>query len=266
MTHAPAVDPGEAFTRAVGALWTSLARVPGCDAVIDRDVVYGTLAIPVPPLNFVIGTRFQADTADDRIDRVVRWFAKREMPHLWWVGLEDEPRDLGDRLIRHGLVRDDTSLPGMVARLDHLPIEALPASVTVERVADEATYRSACAVFAAGFSAPPEFGAALEKIAAIGFTDDVPLRTFLARVDGVPVATSLGIRTGDVLGIFNVATLPDVRGRGIGRAVTLAAMRDGAAEGCAVAVLQSSQIGHPVYERLGFRDFGEYVAYVNVAE
>ncbi|MEP6638530.1 MAG: hypothetical protein ABJC39_04205 [Chloroflexota bacterium] len=49
--------------------------------------------------------------------------------------------------------------------------------MTVERVADDATYRSACAVLAEGFGAPPEFGVALEKIAVVGLTDDMPLRT-----------------------------------------------------------------------------------------
>ena len=74
------------------------------------------------------------------------------------------------------------------------------------------------------------------------------------------------MRAGDVLGVFNVATVPGARGRGVGRAVTLAALRDGAAAGCRMAVLQASEMGHPVYERLGFRDFGAYDIYVRDAD
>src|SRR5205809_413620 len=76
--------------------------------------------------------------------------------------------------------------------------------------------------------------------------------------DDRPVGTALGVVDGPVLGIFNVATVPDARRRGVGRAVMLAAMRDGANRGCRLAVLQSSDMGHTVYERLGFRDFGTY--------
>jgi ribosomal protein S18 acetylase RimI-like enzyme len=264
----PAIDPVEGLNMALAALLTSVAGVPGSEAVVAPDVIFGTLGIPIPPLNNVIGARFAAETADGRIDGVLRWFAERQMPLLWWVGPDDEPGDLGRRLIDHGLILDDDErIPGMVAPLDDLRLETPPPGVTVERVIDEATFRSACAVVAEGFGAPPEFGEALAKMGVIGFADDVQLRTYLARLEGRPAATALGVRSGEVLGIFNVATLPDVRGRGLGRAVTLAAMRDGVAEGCRVAVLQSSEMGHPVYERLGFTDFCEFELYVrNVGE
>ncbi|MGZ8515517.1 MAG: GNAT family N-acetyltransferase, partial [Candidatus Limnocylindrales bacterium] len=53
-------------------------------------------------------------------------------------------------------------------------------------------------------------------------------------------------------------TLPDARGRGLGRAITLAAMRHGAGAGAAIAVLQSSEVGYRLYRGLGFEDFGRY--------
>jgi predicted acetyltransferase len=58
--------------------------------------------------------------------------------------------------------------------------------------------------------------------------------------------------------IANVTTIPEHRGRGLGRAVTLAAMRIGAAAGAQIAVLQSTDMGRGVYRRLGFEEFGTY--------
>jgi hypothetical protein len=40
--------------------------------------------------------------------------------------------------------------------------------------------------------------------------------------------------------------------------VTLAVMRIGAAEGAVMAVLQSTEMGHGVYSRLGFEPYGQY--------
>jgi ribosomal protein S18 acetylase RimI-like enzyme len=58
--------------------------------------------------------------------------------------------------------------------------------------------------------------------------------------------------------ISNVATLPEARNRGLGRAVTLAAMHAGAEAGATIAVLESSEMGLNVYRRLGFEEFGRY--------
>ena len=64
-----------------------------------------------------------------------------------------------------------------------------------------------------------------------------------------------------VAGIYNVCTVPEARGRGIAGAVTAAALDEGAARGCRLAVLGSSEMGYPVYRRLGFRDVSRLRSY-----
>jgi ribosomal protein S18 acetylase RimI-like enzyme len=118
---------------------------------------------------------------------------------------------------------------------------------------------------AEGFGGPPELADVFAAMSVLGFDDPAPSRTYLARLDGVPVATSLGLVVDGILGIFNVATLEPARRKGIGRAVTLAALVEGAARGADIAVLQSSEAGHHVYEALGFRDFGTYRLLVHQA-
>lgn len=76
---------------------------------------------------------------------------------------------------------------------------------------------------------------------------------------GVIVSTALGLRSDSATGIFNVATPPEHRGHGYGAALASRAVRDGFNGGSAFAFLQSSGLGHGVYERLGFRDVEEYV-------
>jgi GNAT superfamily N-acetyltransferase len=261
MTAAYPVPPLLAMQRAVVAMIRSSQGLEGVIGVTEDDLVMGSLGIAAAPLNSVSLARFTPETADGRIDEVVAWFDRLRVPFTWWLGPDSAPPDLGERLVRHGLVREAETIPGMAALLDALPDERPPAGITVERVADEATFRESCRVAVEGFGAPPELAAAIERFAALGFEPANPQRTFVARLDGRPVGTALGIRAGEVLGIFNVATVPDVRGRGVGRAVTLGALRDGVAAGCRMAVLQSSTMGHSVYEQLGFRDFATYELY-----
>ena len=53
--------------------------------------------------------------------------------------------------------------------------------------------------------------------------------------------------------IFNVATRPSHRRRGIGEAMTWCAVNHGIDAGCDLAFLQASPDGLPLYERMGFR-------------
>jgi predicted GNAT family acetyltransferase len=59
-----------------------------------------------------------------------------------------------------------------------------------------------------------------------------------------------------VLGVFNVATMPNEVRQGGGTAVTRAVIDDGITRGAVAAMLQTSEAGRPVYERIGFHDVG----------
>jgi predicted GNAT family acetyltransferase len=85
------------------------------------------------------------------------------------------------------------------------------------------------------------------------------LEYYLGRVEGRDVATAIGYRLEGTVGIFNVATPREHRGRGYGAAVTAEAARDGFSAGAELAWLQSSAIGESVYRRLGFREVETYV-------
>ena len=76
-----------------------------------------------------------------------------------------------------------------------------------------------------------------------------------------PVATSLLYLDGGVAGIYNVATLPQVRHLGIGSALTLALLLQARSWGYRIGTLQSSQMGLQLYRRLGFREYCTFQAY-----
>jgi predicted acetyltransferase len=80
-------------------------------------------------------------------------------------------------------------------------------------------------------------------------------------MDGEPACTSSMVPTPGVAGIYWVATLQAHRKRGLGEAITWAAVRAGVASGCPVASLQASAAGEPVYARMGFETPVHYVKY-----
>jgi hypothetical protein len=95
---------------------------------------------------------------------------------------------------------------------------------------------------------------------------DVPgLAHYVGLVDGAPVATAMRFTSHRIAGVFNVSTVPAYRRRGIGEAITWRAALDGRAEGAIASALQASEMGAPVYERMGYRTWTNYQLWLSPA-
>jgi GNAT superfamily N-acetyltransferase len=175
---------------------------------------------------------------DPALDTIDRFFAARagggfEVWSAW------PTPDLSDRWAGPwsvpGMVRD----PGGSAR-------PAPRELDVLETADAAAMRDAEALWIECFEC---VGSAPGTVADVRLLERA--RVWVGYVDGRPVASSLAYASDGVVGVFCVATTPDARGRGYGEALTWAAVMSHPSR---PAVLQASEMGAPVYTRMGFRD------------
>jgi GNAT superfamily N-acetyltransferase len=79
---------------------------------------------------------------------------------------------------------------------------------------------------------------------------------YLASLDGDTVGTTLVWDRGADAEVTFVATLPEARGRGIGRRLLGYALERERERGKAASTLIATKLGFPVYEKLGYRDVG----------
>lgn len=260
-----AIDPHAAA--ALDANFAELIRWyasrPGGEIVEGDDVTLCSTGLAFRSINCAVDIDLDPATADQRIAEVGGWFVARGKPWRWLVGPTSRPVDLEERLIRAGfeLVSDGA---GMALDLTGFEPEEAPAGVEIVPVDD-----------LAGLDAWEELqrrALALDAVRTRAWRDahdralsaDIPLRDWIATLDGVPVAAAALFVAAGVAGIYNVATVPEARGRGIGRAVTAAALAEAVARGQGTAVLGASDLGYPVYRRLGFREVSRLRSYAFV--
>ena len=168
----------------------------------------------------------------------------------WEVGSSATPRDLVEQLLALGMVDDREPLAiGMV--LDRPPAPA-PADVEVRRVETMDEQRVASRIAAIGFGMKPD---------DVGVEDPEPpvpgIETYLAYIDGQPIARGTAAFSEHGVTLFGGATLPEARGRGAYRALVAARWADAVAAGKPALVTQAGAMSRPILQRLGFREICE---------
>ena len=203
--------------------------------------------------NGVICSRPPVEGDAALVESTLAFFHSRGTPAItWWFSPGQPPAEWAPYLQAHGF-RFENNTPGMALALDILPAnQRLPAGLEIVRVEDSSALETWVDVFAEGYPIPAEIKPhLLTLLAELGL--ELPTSHYLGLLDSHPVATSNMFLGAGVAGVMFVATLPAARGRGVGAAMTLRPLYDARQLGYQAGILQSSQMGYPIYRRMGFQ-------------
>jgi GNAT superfamily N-acetyltransferase len=219
-----------------------------------------------PFWNRLAGIAWPADPAafDRRLTEALALFAVLDrIPHIWPMPGFDEPPDLADRLAANGF---EDHGRGMFMVLDplHAALRLDPpdgaSGLTIERLhhlsgdAAAAAAMSIGEVLVASFSVEPERRVAIELEALQGLQHDA-YHAVLVRIDGRAAAVARRTTFAGTSYLSSIGTLPEFRGRGLGRLVTSVAVADALAHGSRwtyLGVFEENTGARAMYEGLGF--------------
>ena len=248
-----AIDPVVSAVEQNVVEWTRLkGRIAGVELHDDGDVVWLFSTLPGRG-GAVAGARFTAETADGRIEEILTHHRRYLEPTLWWTGPASAPADLGARLRAAGLYCQH-HLPGMAADIQAIRTEfRRPAGLTIAPVEDFSPFRS---------QEHPFFGSTnterrrnlVEGISWMVHQEPRRAWHFVASLDGAPVGCATVFLGAGVAGLYHVGTVQKARGKGIGKAVTLAALEHARDLGVRTSILHASKEGEPIYRQIGFEE------------
>jgi len=199
---------------------------------------------------------------DELLRRAGDFFTPRGRGFAVWARAgAAEDIDLIEAAERAGL-QNVYEMPEMVLE-DRAPEgPPLPDGIDLRRIDspdDAALYWRVATEAYASIGFPPEIFAFYENHEYL-WADGAA--AFLAEADGRPAAIAMTIVSHGVAGIYWVGSTEEARGRGLGRAVTAAAIDAGLAMGAVSASLQASPMGEPLYRRMGFETIFDYHLYM----
>ena len=178
----------------------------------------------------------------DEVAGVIAWLRERGVPAQWLVAHETEPPDLRERLQGAGC-RAERNAVHMTARLADLDLSPQPHvdGLHIAPIRDAASLAEALGDTDAAW-----------LLASLGLDEIAPLRHYAARLAGRTIGIVSVLVHGTTLAGIELAVVAGERRRGVGRALVLYALREGAADGCSVATLPPTPATVPFFEALGF--------------
>jgi ribosomal protein S18 acetylase RimI-like enzyme len=249
------VDQLERMAAALPIFWR--ARAVSCGGIVHEvdGLVVCLTGVPDDPFNPTLVEHAPVDPA-----AALAAAAERYRPTGLSLGVDLEPRThpAVRQAAERARLRMVETRPGMALPVAELQPSAAPTGVEIRRVEDAMLLAAAAEADAASFGAELELTRAFLPDALL---QDAAQRVFVAIVDGAVVGAGESALADGVLGVFGIATLPSFRRRGIAAALTSRLIADRAGE-ADLAVLQSSQFGYGVYERLGFRTMSTWEVWV----
>jgi GNAT superfamily N-acetyltransferase len=235
-----------------------IPTIPGAWADPLNGILTAYSGIDVPSLNGVWVERLDSEpgTVAEQLDRLAETGAPHCLSFRPGSAAALEPLAKTRKLVR----QRDIPLMLLEPGPDYRALAA-PAGLRIRELRSDQV-RSHVDVAARGFGIPAEMFKLLLTEEAV----ELPgTRCYLGEVDDEPVVTGVARLLDGLVGVFNIATLPEHTRRGYGAALTSRACADAAADGARGVWLQASADGYPVYERLGFHTVENWQSWFTAA-
>ena len=226
-------------------LWRLLAEGSG-GSVLEEDGVLAAI-MPSSPERSVFNSVFYEDGASllSSLDRISEAYDDAGV-RAWTVWVPEADRDTAAALESAGH-SNDAQPRAMGMEVSEL---RPPDSDDSIEIREELNMPEVGRLNEIAYGWPPgEFGAVSET--------EVPgTHAYFASIEGRTVGTVVAWDHHDDSEIIWVATLPEARGRGVSKLLMAHAISEAQGRGRLTTTLVATKLGRPVYERVGYRDFG----------
>ena len=238
------------------ALWKDFEGAEFSEGNNGTRIVTG---LPFSHMNSVVKAKY-AGNIKEEIQKTIEPFIEKKVPVLWWIGPSSKPNNLGTYLEEFEFRLGD-SPPGMHMDLNDLDQNyQFPPELRIEEVKETEQLEEWVDVFIAGLGIPVDRRESFLESEKFLLTQENYI-SFIGYWKNEPVATTALLLDNNVAGLYLIITKPEYRGKKIGSAMTVNALRHAQNIGYKEVILQSSAMGYNIYRRIGFEEYCKFQWY-----
>ncbi len=227
----------------------------------DGQLVVIDSGLPCDTFNFICRARLSVAQTPHRARAAIRYFRDNQRPFSWWVGPADQPEELGQLLQTVGLEEAETEL-AMAVDLDKLATPRAMPELAIRRVRSHDQLKAYARILSELWTPPDPHVLTFYDRASTRLLDAASTtRCYVAYLQDHPVGTAEMTVGGGVVGLYNIATVPEYRRRGIGSLLTAHPLLEAKANKENVGILQAAADGVSIYRRIGFQRVGSITEY-----
>lgn len=254
-----------ALTRAIEENMYAMTPVshgwPKAEIYNGKDVTWCVTDIGFPTCNPIIRVNLKEESADGVLAMLTDKARRKKINLHCWVTPRTRPADFAEYLVKHGFTKIGEPASMAINLADLNEDSWAPEGFTIAEVKNESELDEWCRVAGTSFGVPEGVIPQIFAWCAREMEMKQPVKFYLGLLDGKPVATSNYYLGAGVCGLYFVGTLPEARNKGIGFSITQKPLLEARKMGYRAGILQASKMGHPIYLKLGFKEYGSMQSY-----
>ena len=202
--------------------------------------------------NIVTNSHFTLENIDEQIQAIINIFQQKHLPFSWWIGPNDFPYDLKERLLTKGFIAKENDY-GMYLNIENYKFPAIDNKLHIKQVTNVQSLKEFTDIHVKAFGNPEAFDIIFSKIPSLAYQGKAPYRFYTGYHNKKAITTGVLVFHANVVGIYFIVTLPEERRKGYATEMMYHLLKIAKEEKQKIMILQASEEGKKVYEKMGFK-------------
>ncbi|MDA2093500.1 GNAT family N-acetyltransferase [Bacillus cereus] len=240
--------------------------VPGMSIKETKDYIAVDCGLPADTFNIITLLNNNLTEGVEKLHKEVEYYNQKKFPMSVWLWDEEQERDIKSGLNKIGLKETEQNI-AMVADLKTIsPTIHMPVSFTIQQASSPGLIKKFGETLANLFGTSEEgihVQAFYNQISNLDLWNSENMKLFLGFYEGEIVTVGSLICSKDSIGIYDIATKEEMRGRGFGSTMFNFLLQEAQKLKNTYCVLQASTDGINIYKKSGFQAIGKMTVLEN---